>query len=78
MQKNTDQKKKSCSDTSYSVIYKAFIRPHPDYGDVFYDKPHNFNLNENLKKVQQQASLAITGAITETNGRLYKKWALNV
>ena len=52
------------------MIYKALIRPHPDYGDVFYDKPHNVNLNENLEKVQQQASLAITGAITETNGRL--------
>ena len=51
MQENTDQKKKSCSDTSHSVIYKALIRPHPDYGDVFYDKPHNVNLNENLEKV---------------------------
>ena len=22
-------------------IYKSFIRPHLDYGDINYDKPHN-------------------------------------
>ena len=24
-----------------ATIYKAFIRPHLDYGDIVYDKPYN-------------------------------------
>ena len=31
------------------TIYKAFIRPHLDYGDTMYDKPNNETLIEFIK-----------------------------
>ena len=33
------------------TIYKSFIRPHLDYGDILYDKPGNQNLQNKLEKV---------------------------
>ena len=44
-------------------IYKSFIRPHLDYGDVIYDQPHNDTLCRMIESVQYNAALAITGAI---------------
>ena len=36
------------------TIYKLFIRPHLDYGDILYNKPENENENfqNKLEKVQ--------------------------
>ena len=48
------------------TIYKSFIRPHLDYGDILYDKPNNENFQNKIEKVQYRAYLAITGAIQET------------
>ena len=28
-------------------IYKSFIRPHLDYGDIIYDKPNNESFKKN-------------------------------
>ena len=49
------------------TIYKSFIRPHLDYGDILYDKPNNENFQNKIEKVQYQACLAITGAIQGTS-----------
>ena len=53
-------------------MYKLYVRPHLDYGDVIYHIPHNIceyshsvvltNQMEKLESVQYSAALAITGA----------------
>ena len=37
---------------SLLTIYKAFIRPHLDYGDVIYDYPGNAYFMQKLESVQ--------------------------
>ena len=49
------------------TIYKSFIRPHLDYGDVIYDQPNNECLCQTIESVQYKAALAITGAIYGTS-----------
>ena len=45
------------------TIYKAFVRPHLDYGDTLFDQTHNGSFPEKLESVQYNACLALTGAI---------------
>ena len=45
------------------TIYKAFLRPLIDYGDIIYDQPQNESFCEKLESVQYKATLAITGAM---------------
>ena len=52
---------------SLITIYKAFLRPLIDYGDIIYDQPQNESFCEKLKSVQYKAALAITGAIQGTS-----------
>ena len=52
---------------SFLTIYKSFIRPHFDYGDISYDKPENENFPNKLEKVQYRARFFITGAIQKTS-----------
>ena len=53
---------------SYSqTIYKVFLRPLIDYGDIIYDQPQNESFCEKLESVQYKATLAITGAIQGTS-----------
>ena len=60
------------------TIYKLFIRPHLDYGDILYDKPENENVLNKLEKVQYRACLAITSAIQETSRqKLYDELGLH-
>ena len=55
------------------TIYKSFIRPHLDYGDVIYDQPINESLRQTIVSVQYKAALTITGAIKGTpQAKLYK------
>ena len=55
------------------TIYKSFVRPHLDYGDILYHQPNNERINSKLESVQYSAALAITGAIKETSrSKLYK------
>ena len=49
--------------TSLLTIYKSFIRPHLDYGDVVYGQPSKYALSDKLETVQHNAAFAITGAI---------------
>ena len=48
-------------------IYKSFVRPHLDYGDIIYDNPNNASLARKLEKVQYNACLAITGCFRGTS-----------
>ena len=60
------------------TIYKSFVRPHLDYGDILYDKPNNENFQNKLEKVQYRACLAITGAIQGTSRiKLYDELGLH-
>ena len=34
------------------IIYKSFLRPNLDYGDIVYDKPNNESFTSKLEKVQ--------------------------
>ena len=57
--------------SSLLAVYKCFIRPHLDYGDVIYDQP---NLSIQYNTVQYNAALAITGAIRgSSKGKLYQE-----
>ena len=56
------------------TIYKSFVRPHFDYGDIIYDHPNNENLNQKIERIQYNAALAITGVIKGTSqSKLYNK-----
>ena len=60
--------------TSLITIYKSFVRPHLDYGDVIYDQPTNQAFSEKLESVQYNAALAITGAFRGTSrNKLYSE-----
>ena len=48
-------------------IYKSFIRPHLDYGDSIYDKPHNESFKNKIENIQYKACIAITAAIQGTS-----------
>ena len=44
-------------------IYKFFVRPNLDYGDIVYTKPNNGSFTSKLERTQYKAYLAITVAI---------------
>ena len=52
---------------SLLIICKSFIRPHLDYDDISYDQPNNQAIRSKLEAIQQNAALAITGAIQDTS-----------
>ena len=59
------------------TIYKSFVRPNLEYGDILYDKPDNQNFQSKLEKVQYRACLAITNAIQGTSKeRIYDELGL--
>ena len=45
------------------TIYKTFIRPQLDYGDIIYDQTYNASFHQKLELLQYNACLTITGAI---------------
>ena len=53
--------------SSLLTIYKSFVRPHLDDGDVIYDQPNNSRLSDKIETVRWNAALAITGAIRGTS-----------
>ena len=61
------------------TIYKSFVRPYQDYGDIIYDQPNNSSLSDKIENVQYNAVLAITGAIRGTSKeKLYQDLGLNL
>ena len=49
------------------TIYKAFVRPHLDYGHILYDQAYNASFHQKLEKIQYNACTAITGATRSTS-----------
>ena len=44
-------------------MYKAFVIPHLDYGDMIYDEAYNEIFHQKLESIQYNACLALSGAI---------------
>ena len=62
---------------SLLTLYKSFIRPHLDYGDIIYDYPGNATFVQKLETVQYNACLAITGCFRGTSQeKLYSELGL--
>ena len=53
--------------SSLPIIYKCFIRPYLDYGDVIYDQSNLSSLVNTIESVQCNAALAISFAIRKTS-----------
>ena len=49
--------------TALITIYKAFVRPGLDSGDILYDQAFNLSFHQKLESTQYSANLAITRAI---------------
>ena len=49
------------------TIYKSFIRPHLEYGDIIYDQAYNVSFPPKLESIEYNSVLAITGAIRGTS-----------
>ena len=63
--------------SSLLTIYKSFIRPHLDHGDVIYDQPSNANFSIKIESTQFNAALAIRGVITcSAPEKLYQELGL--
>ena len=45
------------------TMYKAFVRPHLDYGDIIHDEAYNKTFDQKLESIQYNACLALLGAI---------------
>ena len=59
------------------TIYRSFIRPHLDYGDIIYDKAFNESFHAKLESLQHNVPLAITGAITgSSTEKMYDEFGL--
>ena len=52
---------------SLLTIYKTFLRPLIDYGDIIYNQPQNESFCSEIESVQYKAAIAITGAIQATS-----------
>ena len=63
---------------SLLTIYKSYIRPHLDYGDIIYDHPGNSTFMHSLELIQYNACLAITGCFRGTSQefKLYSEYGL--
>ena len=48
---------------SLITMYKSFVRPHIDYGDIIYDQSNNEHFCNMIERAQYNVALAITGAI---------------
>ena len=59
---------------SLVTIYKSFVRPHLDYGDIIYDQPNNESFTQKIERIQYTAALTITGTIKEiSQNKLYSE-----
>ena len=58
---------------SLLIIYKLFIKPHLDYGDIIYDQAYDASFQQKVESIQYNAALAITGAIRGTSKRNFLK-----
>ena len=62
---------------SLITIYKAFLRPLIDYGDIIYHQPQNESFSEKLESIHYKAAFAITGALQGTSrDKIYQELGL--
>ena len=62
---------------SLITIYKSFVRPHLDYGDIINDQSNNESFCNKVERVQYNAALAVNAAIRETSQtKLYNELGL--
>ena len=63
--------------TALMTIYKTFVRPHLDYGDVIYDEAYNETFHQKLESIQYNACLALSRVITgSSREKLYQELGL--
>ena len=65
---------KYVSRNVFDQIYKLYIRPHFDYGDIIYNKHDShmiLDIKKRLEQIQCSAALAITGALRGTSGQRF-------
>ena len=59
------------------TMYKAFVRPHLDYGNMIYDEAYNETFHQKLESIQYNACLALSGAIRgSSREKLYHELGL--
>ena len=59
------------------TIYKSFIRPYLDYGDILYDKAFNESFHQKIESIQYNACLAKSGAIRgSSREKIYQELGL--
>ena len=59
------------------TIYKSFIRPHLDYGNIIYDKVFNQSFHIKLESLQYNVTLAIAGAMAASSTeKMYEELGL--
>ena len=62
---------------SLLTIFKSFLRPHLDHGDVIYDQSFKNTFHQKIDSIQYNAALAITGAIRgSSREKLYQELGL--
>ena len=65
------------SNIYLQTIYKSFIRPHLDHGDVVYNQSSNDVFSNKLETSQYNAAVAFTGTIKGTSReKLYQELGL--
>ena len=58
-------------------IYKSFVRPNLDHGDIIFDKPNNESFKIRIESIRYKTCIAITGAIQGTSREgLYRELRL--
>ena len=63
--------------TALLTIYKSFLRPHLDYGDVIYDRLFNESFQSKLESARYNVALAIKRAIKgSSREKLYQELGL--
>ena len=63
---------------SLLTIFKSFVRPHLDYGDVIYGQSYNNTFHQKMESIQYNAALATTGAIRGSSRENFiKNWVWN-
>ena len=62
---------------AHLTIYKCFIKPHLDYGDIIYDQAYNLYFHQKLESIQYNPVLALAGAIrVSSREKLYQELGL--
>ena len=62
----------------FITIYELFIRPLLDYVDVIYDQTFSMSFQQKMETIQDNAALAITGAIRgSSKQKLYQELGLD-